>query len=221
MRVMHWGMVDYAEALARQKELVRAVAGGASGVLVLCEHPVVITLGRKAAMSNILISGQDLERRGISLVAVDRGGDVTLHAPGQLVAYPVMDLKTMGRDIRMCLQKMEQASVDFLLDFDIVARGQEAPEQGGPSYRGVWVGSRKIASMGIGISRWVTYHGIGLNISTDMGLFDLIRPCGLDVQMTSVKRLTGRVLPMREAAERFAEHFIRICDDKDRSSGAG
>ena len=145
------------------------------------------------------------------MVAADRGGDVTLHAPGQLVAYPILDLKTMGRDLGVYLRKLEQASVDFLLDFGIVAQGDN-------DRRGVWVGRSKIASIGIGVSHWVTYHGVGLNMTTDLELFKLIRPCGLDVAMTSVKKLTGKAPSMSVAAQKFAGHFLRVFDEKDNSS---
>ncbi len=219
MRVIHWGMIEYASAWHQQKELVREVAAGAPSAIVLCEHPSVITFGRKASDANIFLPKDVLEQRGVVCVSVDRGGDVTLHAPGQLIVYPIINLKLFGRDIKACLQKMEQASVAFLRDFGIVAKGQEG--HGASAYRGVWVGSRKIASIGIGISRWVTYHGIGLNITTDLGLFDYIRPCGLDVRMTSLQDLTGQTLPMREAAERFAGHCVRIFDGQDHSSRIG
>lgn len=172
---------------------------------------MTLTLGRSAHRQNIIASPHELLFRGVKLISADRGGDVTLHAPGQLVAYPVMDLKTMGRDLGVYLQKLEQTCVDFLLDFGIVAQGDE-------DRRGVWVGRCKIASIGIGVSRWVTYHGVGLNVSTDLGLFRLIRPCGLDVAMTSVKKLTGQAPSMAVAAGKFADHFLRVCSEQDHSS---
>ncbi len=211
MRVVHCGLVAYDAALQLQKDLVREVVAGGPSVLLLCEHPLTLTLGRAAKVHNILASKEELSRRGVVLVPADRGGDVTLHAPGQLVAYPVMDLKTMGRDLGVYLRKLEQATVDFLLDFGIVAQGDN-------DRRGVWVGQAKIASIGIGVSRWVTYHGVGVNITTDLDLFRLIRPCGLDVGMTSVKKLTGQAPSMSVAAEKFAVHFLKAFHDKDHSS---
>ncbi len=210
MRVIHCGLVEYKKALDLQKDFVREVAAGAPGVLLLCEHPVTLTLGRASHPHNVLVARDELLRRDIAVVEADRGGDVTLHTPGQLVAYPILDLKTMGRDLGVYLRKLEQASVDFLLDFGIVAQGDK-------DRRGVWVGRRKIASIGIGVSHWVTYHGIGMNITTDLNLFKLIRPCGLDVTMTSVKELTGRELLMPVAAEKFADRFLEVFDDKDHS----
>jgi len=211
MRVIHAGLIEYTKALELQKDLVREVKAGAPGVLLLCEHPATLTLGRTSHEHNILVAQDELVRRGVTVVEADRGGDVTLHAPGQLVAYPILDLKTMGRDLGVYLRKLEQASVDFLLDFGIVAQGDD-------DRRGVWVGRSKIASIGIGVSRWVTYHGVGVNIKTDLDLFKLIRPCGLDVTMTSIKALTGRELSMAVAAQKFAGHCLRVFYDKDHSS---
>ncbi len=205
MRIIHWGMIDYKESLSRQRMLVREVIDGAPSAVVFCEHPLTLTLGRAFKEKNFLYSRAELVRRGFSICMADRGGDVTLHAPGQLVVYPVMDLRRVGRDITAYLHKLEQACVDFLKDFDIVAKGDD-------DRRGVWVGSRKIASMGIGVSRWVAYHGIGINISTDLELFKAIRPCGLDVAMTSLKELTGRSLSMDVAALLFAEKSIKVFD---------
>ena len=211
MHVIQCGLIEYERALRLQKDLVREVAAGAPGVLFLCEHPATLTLGRTSHQHNILAPHDELVRRGVKVVAADRGGDVTLHAPGQLVAYPILDLKTMGRDLGVYLRKLEQASVDFLLDFGIVAQGDD-------DRRGVWVGPSKIASIGIGVSHWVTYHGVSVNISTDLDLFKLIRPCGLDVAMTSVKKLTGRSPSMSAAAQKFADHFLRVFHDKHHSS---
>ena len=211
MQVIQCGLIEYERALQLQKDFVREVVAGASGVLLLCEHPATLTLGRTSRPHNILVPQDELVRRGVSVAAADRGGDVTLHAPGQLVAYPILDLKIMGRDLGVYLRKLEQASVDFLLDFGIVAQGDN-------DRRGVWVGRAKIASIGIGVSRWVTYHGVGVNMTTDLELFKLIRPCGLDVAMTSVKKLTGKAPSMSVAAQKFAGHFLRVFDEKDHSS---
>jgi lipoate-protein ligase B len=211
MQVVQCGIIGYEEAFQLQKDYVREVKAGAEGVLLLCEHPVTLTLGRTYHQQNILTPEDELVRRGVTVVLADRGGDVTLHAPGQLVAYPILDLKTMGRDLGTYLRKLEQASVDFLLDFGIVAQGDDGR-------RGVWVGRAKIASIGIGVSHWVTYHGVALNIMTDLELFKLIRPCGLDVAMTSVKKLTGQAPSMAVAAEKFSHHCLRVFNEKDHSS---
>jgi lipoyl(octanoyl) transferase len=212
MRIMHWGFIEYERALHLQRDLVREVSAGAEEVLVLCEHPKTMTLGRAHRPENVLAPRTEFETRGFTVVSVDRGGDVTLHAPGQLVAYPLMDLKRRGRDIGAYLKKLEQTCVDFLRYFDIVAN------ESGERARGVWVGDKKIASIGIGVSRWVTYHGIAINITTDLDLFRLVRPCGLDVAMTSVLKETGKAPQMSVAAKKFAGYFIQAFHDTDHSS---
>jgi lipoyl(octanoyl) transferase len=203
VRIQSLGLVDYDKALARQKALVAEVARGADDALILCEHPCVITLGRRSSESNILSSRPDLSAKGVAVIAVDRGGDVTLHAPGQLVIYPVMDLKRAGIGLRDYLQKLEQAGVDLLKDFGIVATGDE-------DRRGVWAGRQKIASIGIGVSRWVTYHGMGLNVSVDLSLFSLIRPCGMDVGMTSMEKVLGHPVSLEYVQKKAVDHFSRV-----------
>jgi lipoate-protein ligase B len=200
---MHWGLVPYDEALRRQKALMREVIAGEPGALVLCEHPLTLTLGRASHEANLLWPREELARRGYALIEADRGGDVTLHAPGQLVVYPIIDLRLAQRDLGAYLDKLGQASVDFLADFGIVAESVK-------DRRGVWVGAAKIASIGIGVSRWVTYHGVAVNINNDLSLFRAIRPCGLDVAMTSVAQLTGQAVLVVRAAENFADHFLRV-----------
>lgn len=201
MRCVEWGTIDYEEAFRRQKAMACEVFGGAEDIVILCEHPAVITLGRKSSEANILLGRKDLAAQGIAVLPVDRGGDVTLHAPGQLIMYPIINLKRSGLDLRAYLQKLEQVGVDLLKDFDIVATGDD-------DRRGVWVGQEKIASIGVGVSHWVTYHGMGLNISTDLGLFGLIRPCGLNVRMTSVEKVLGRSVDMEKARLNARRHLV-------------
>lgn len=203
MRFENWGLIDYHTAWLRQKELVGGVKGGAEDVLVVCEHPCVITLGRQAHEQNLLLSRPALQEKGVTVLGVDRGGDVTLHAPGQMVIYPVIDLKRAGFGLKKYLINLEQVVVAFLAGFGIVANGDE-------SRRGVWVGRKKVASIGIGVSRWVSFHGIGLNIATDMSLFRLIRPCGLSVEMTSVSELLYKNVSVSETTSLFEQHFTHV-----------
>ena len=212
MRIIHAGVIEYGRALRLQKDLVQEVFSGAEEALVLCEHSKILTLGRAYHSENIFISREELGLRGFAVESVDRGGDVTLHAPGQLVVYPIMDLKRRGRDLSVYLQKMEQTCVDFLRDFGIVASESQGKA------RGVWVGDKKIASIGIGVSRWVTYHGMAINITTDLNLFKVIRPCGVDVCMTSVFKEAGEAVLISAAAKVFAGHFIRVFNGQDHSS---
>jgi lipoate-protein ligase B len=137
----------------------------------------------------VLADSRELERRGIDLLRIDRGGEVTLHAPGQLVIYPILRLERFHQDLKDYLLKLEELVIDLLRDFGIVANGLAGN-------RGVWVGERKIASIGIGVKRWVSFHGLALNVNTDLKLFTLIRPCGLTVEMTSLNQLLGREVDM-------------------------
>lgn len=197
------GLLSHAAAFERQKDLLQAIAAGAKDTLIVCEHPKTITLGRKYLETSLLASRQILIDRGFVLAEVDRGGDVTLHAPGQLVIYPLINLKRGGLGLRDYLRKLEQVAVDLLADFGIVANGDDGN-------RGVWISRRKIASIGIGVSRWVTYHGMGLNISTDLDLFKEIRPCGLDVRMTSLEMELKSQVNVEEIKQRVGKHFKRI-----------
>ncbi len=187
-------MIDYDAAYRIQKESVARVLTGGTQVLLLCEHPVVITLGRLAQEANIL-NREAIERSGIRVVPIDRGGDVTLHAPGQLVVYPILNLAQSSRDLRLHMQKLEQVAIDLLRSFGIVANRISGKT-------GVFVGPNKIVSLGIGVRKWVTFHGLGINVSTDLRLFDLIKPCGLDVRMTSMAQLKGEALKMGEVKDR-------------------
>jgi lipoyl(octanoyl) transferase len=203
--VRHLGRISYADALALQQELVaRRKLGETSDHLLLLEHPHVITLGRNGHMSNLLASGEILERAGISFFPTDRGGDVTYHGPGQLVGYPILDLRDWKRDVGAYVRGIEQALIDTLADYGIEA-GRIA------KLTGVWVGESKIAAIGVHLSRWVTSHGFALNVSTDLDYFKYIVPCGLTKPVTSMRRL-GVEAGVEEVACKFSTHFSRIFD---------
>lgn len=196
------GLIPYHEAYQIQMKTVAAVISGAPNTVFLCEHPAVLTLGRIAAEQNILVSPEELNNRKVELAKIDRGGEVTLHNPGQLVVYPIINLNEQGRGLRAYLHKLEQVAIDLLDDFDILARRIEGQ-------RGVWVGSRKIASIGVGVKKWVSYHGIAINVCNDLSLFSIIRPCGLDVQMASIESLKASPVKMPEVKRRFMHHWQR------------
>jgi lipoyl(octanoyl) transferase len=199
------GRVSYGDALALQQELVAQRKQGVIGdQLLLLEHAHVITLGRNGHMSNLLASPEILERAGISFFPTDRGGDVTYHGPGQLVGYPILDLREWKRDVGAYVRGIEQAIIDTLADYGIEA-GRI------PKLTGVWVGERKIAAIGIHISRWVTSHGFALNVSTDLSYFHYIVPCGLDRPVTSMRQL-GIEAGLDEVGRRLTRHFQRIFD---------
>lgn len=199
-RVKDIGLIDYEEAFQLQKQTVAEVIQGEFDTLLLCEHPMVFTLGRLADEQNFLIPPKDIQARGIKILPVDRGGEVTLHGPGQIVTYPIFHLNHFRRDLRHFLYKLEQVAIDLLQDFDIVARRISGR-------RGVWVGQEKIASLGIGVKKWVSFHGMAVNVNTDLDLFSMIKPCGLDVKMTSMAKLLGHEVILNEVKERIVQHY--------------
>jgi lipoyl(octanoyl) transferase len=190
LEVVRAGVVPYAEALERQRALAHArLEGGLPhDLLLLLEHPPVITLGRNSRETHLL------RREGIDVFEVERGGDVTYHGPGQLVGYPILDLTGYRQDLHWYLRTLEQALIDALAELGISAMRN-------PGHTGVWTrsgggeggGARKIASIGIHVKQWVTWHGFALNVTTDLAQFDRIVACGIPgVEMTSVERETGR-----------------------------
>ena len=199
------GLIDYSKAYAIQKEWVDKVIAGHEPVILLCEHPVVLTLGRLASQENFLTSKKMIEQKGIQILDIDRGGEVTLHSPGQLVAYPILDLRFYGKDLKRYLHKLEQVAIDLLKDFDILADRFSGRT-------GAWVGLDKIVSIGIGVKKWVSFHGLAVNVNTDLTLFNLIRPCGLSVQMTSIAKLKDKKIDMQTVKERLIKQFCRHFD---------
>ena len=182
LRIDDLGRRPYAEVLELQRDLRRRRIEGELGedVLLLVEHPPVITLGRGTRSSSLLIAPAELERRGVEVFEVERGGDVTFHGPGQLVGYPILDLGGHRQDLHWYLRSLEDVLIQALGALDIEA-GRN------PGLTGVWTAGRKIASIGIHVKQWVTLHGFALNVTTDLDPFDLIVPCGIrQVVMTSV-----------------------------------
>jgi lipoate-protein ligase B len=185
--VAHLGRVPYAAALELQRDVARRRIAGeiAEDVLLLVEHPPVVTLGRSSKQAHLVASPALLASQGVELFEVERGGDVTFHGPGQLVGYPIIDLKRHRRDLHWYLRQVEEALIVALAKLGIVAGRKE-------KYTGVWIGDRKIASIGVHARDWVTWHGFALNVTTELRYFDLIVPCGIpEVVMTSVERELG------------------------------
>jgi lipoate-protein ligase B len=177
----------YAGTLELQRTLCRRRLAGEldRDLLLLVEHEPVITLGRATRATSLPLAGAELERRGVAVVEVERGGDVTYHGPGQLVGYPILQLREHREDLHWYLRQLEAALISTLAGLGIAA-GRN------PGLTGVWTGGRKIASIGIHVKQWVTFHGFALNVSTDLRGFDLIVPCGIrDVVMTSVAAELG------------------------------
>lgn len=203
MEFIDLGLIDYDAAYQRQKEAVDKVLTGEAERIFLCEHPAVLTLGRLADSNYIRYPREELSRRKITVKSIDRGGEVTLHAPGQLVIYPILDLRHYGKDLKRYLFLLEQVAIDLLREFDILASRISGRT-------GAWAGDKKIASIGIGVKKWVSFHGLAVNLNTDLKLFSLIKPCGLDVQMTSVADLKKTPVNMPQAKNVLKQVFENI-----------
>jgi lipoyl(octanoyl) transferase len=198
------GRTGYAEAFEMQRLLAeQRKRAEIPNQLLFVEHPHVITLGRNGQLQNLLASEEVLRRAGIEFHETDRGGDITYHGPGQIVGYPIFDLREWHRDVGKYLRAMEQAIIDTLAEFDIQAGRVEKAT-------GVWVKGAKIAAIGVHLSRWVTSHGFALNVSTDLRYFQYIVPCGLTKPVTSMYALgcrAERENVQRVLARQFALHF--------------
>ncbi len=203
LEIADWGLMDYAAAAARQQMWVQErIADRIPDRLILVEHPPVVTLGRSAGTKDLCIPQNDYAEKGIAVVTVERGGMATYHGPGQLVAYPILKLK--HRDLHRFVQRL-LAVVSEVLKAHGLAPGLK---DGNP---GVWIGSAKIASIGMAVRKWVTFHGISLNVNTDLTPFQWIIPCGHpNERITSMARLLGRFLDMQAVKTDFIQAFVEI-----------
>lgn len=192
--VFNLGLIGFQEGLAFQKKIFNDVRSGAlKSAFIICRHKPVITLGRKADRKNILVSEGELKKRGIELCEVERGGDVTYHGPGQLMLYPIINLSLSGRDIHMHLRRLEEAAIGFFSDFGLATKRVKG-------LTGAWRGAEKIASIGICVRGWVTFYGIAMNIKRDdLPNFSLIRPCGMDIIMSSLESSLGEDVDILKA----------------------
>lgn len=210
--VVDLGLVPYAPAYELQQRLVAArKAGAIPDVLLLCEHPHVVTLGRNGRREHLRASDHLLRQMNVEFHATDRGGDITYHGPGQLVGYPILNLAEIRRDVAWYVRGLEEAMIRATAGFGITA-------QRVPGLTGVWIdlpGARpeKLAAIGVHLSRWVTSHGFAYNISTDLRYFDLIVPCGIpDKKATSLERLLGRTVQREEVAPEIVARFGEVFD---------
>jgi lipoate-protein ligase B len=203
--ILNLGLVDYKEAWDLQHYLwSRRVEGKLPDLLLFLEHPHVITLGRRGNRSNLIVSPEVLEAMKIPLFHVERGGDVTYHGPGQMVVYPILDLKEYGYRLIRYVDQLEEIILRVLDDFGIEGRKD-------PLNRGVWVNQEKIASIGVAIKRWVSFHGFALNYETDLKYFDLIHPCGLrGKKMTTLTKILGIKISKEALMEKILFQFRRI-----------
>jgi lipoate-protein ligase B len=205
LEVMGLRRMEYEEALRLQERLRDEclASGGRRNYLLMVEHPPVITVGRSGSARDVLADTGRLAQLGVSVVETNRGGEVTFHGPGQLLAYPIIDLAPRGRDLHRYLRDLEAWLVRVCRSYGVAAHAQSP-------HTGVWVEGGKIASIGIAVRRWVSTHGVALNVDTDLSYFDLIVPCGLEgVRMTSLAAELGAAPPLEEVAGRAAEFFAQ------------
>lgn len=205
--VVNLGCLAFSEALGLQRAVSAARINGAvpDDVLLLVEHPPVITLGRSTKGGNLQLPDAALAARGVERFEVERGGDATFHGPGQLVGYPIVDLKQHTQDLHWYLRQVEEVLIVALATVGL-------PASRVATYTGVWIEQRKIASIGVHARDWVTRHGFALNVDTDLSFFDLFTPCGIaDVVMTSTRQELGEHAPaLADMQERVAAAFAQV-----------
>lgn len=199
-----WGLIDYQEAWDKQKDLVKRVQSGEKSTLVFCQHPSVITVGKNGSESNLTMPKEFYEEKKIEIIWNNRGGDVTLHNPLQLVAYPIFNLSNFKEDLHWFLRVLEDCVIETIAHYHL---------KGGrfPGYTGVWLEQeRKICAMGLHCSRWVTSHGLALNVSNDLSEFDYIIPCGIkEKQVTSIAKEIGTYIDINKVKEQLLSSFIK------------
>src|SRR6202047_4094534 len=222
-RTIDLGLIGYAEAYALQKRIVAArKAGAIDDVLLLCEHPHVITQGRNGKREHLLATENVLRQKGVAFYETSRGGDVTYHGPGQMVGYPILNLAAIRRDVVWYVRMLEEVMIRASADFGVtaareagktgawVATKEELAQNALRTQRGI-ERTEKVGGIGVHISRGVTSHGFAYNVSTDLRFFDLIVPCGIaGRKATSLEKLLGRGVPVGEAATRLARHFGEV-----------
>jgi lipoate-protein ligase B len=203
--IIDLGLMDYKEAWDLQHTLwSRRVEGKIPDLLLFTEHPHVITLGRRGNHSHLKVSQEVMNAMKIPVFHVERGGDVTYHGPGQMVVYPILNLKDYGYRLIRYVSQLEEVILSVLRDFGIEGKKDL-------SNRGVWAEDDKIASIGVAIKRWVSFHGIALNYATDLKYFELINPCGLEgVKMTSMERILRKKMSKDRLTEKVCFHFKKI-----------
>jgi lipoyl(octanoyl) transferase len=217
LHVRRLGVVPYADALALQARLVEARrADRIPDQLLLLEHPPVITLGVRARndRSHVLASPATLEARGVALFETGRGGDVTYHGPGQLVGYPILDLRPDRCDVHRYVRDIEEALIRASALLGVAAARASG-------LTGVWVGDAKLAAIGVRIARWITSHGFALNVSTNLDHFNLIVPCGIPKAVTSFEKLLARSVPLTEVEAAISTAFADVFDRELHDASAG
>ncbi len=205
--VMRLGKVDYDEAVTKQMELVERVQADKDlAYLLLLSHNHVFTIGRFGSRDNILASENILNERGVIVRRTRRGGDITYHGPGQIIGYPILSLSRRRLNIRKYFSKLESLLISVLSRYGIEGRCDD-------DYPGAWVGEEKVAALGVGISKWVAFHGFALNVNTNLSHFDMIVPCGITHRrVTSMAKILGRSLDEEEVTQAVEEGFLSEFD---------
>lgn len=209
-RVFDLGLINFTRALDFQKEtFCRVKENEFNAALIFCRHYPVISLGRKSEKDAILAGKDELEAKGISVCEIERGGSVTYHGPGQLIIYPVFNLNYFKKDVNLFLRSLEGIIIATLAKFYIPANTR-------PGLTGVWVEDKKIASIGIAIRNWITYHGLAINVKKDdLANFSLIQPCGMDIMMTSMETQLGRHPSFELVKMAVREAFLNLTNEMD------
>ena len=204
LQIRNCGLADYRDILKLQLHLRQEKQQGKiPNTALIVEHPPVITLGARQSMNKLLVAREELEKRGIDVVDIRRGGGATAHNPGQLVCYPILNLQELGLGISEYIRTLEETGAELLDQFGV----HSTRRKGSP---GLWIGERKIASIGVRVSKFVTYHGMAINIRNDLSIFDFMVPCGLDnVEMTSALKETGRKISMNKAKREMTDILVR------------
>ena len=204
------GLTPYADALALQLDLcAKRQENAINNTVLLVEHPAVITLGARKSENKLLQSRENLTRQGIDVVDVRRGGGTTAHNPGQIVAYPILELKSLALDINGYVRQLEAIGIDLLARFGIAAARRKG-------YPGLWIGEKKIGAIGVQLKKWVTLHGMAINISNDLTIFENIVPCGIEgVRITSVRNETGTTEPIAGVKQQLGRLFVKYFSSKE------
>lgn len=203
------GVIPYAEGLALQERIVAARKNNAiDDVLIFCQHPHVLTLGRSGNRANLLASEHVLRQKNVELFETNRGGDITYHGPGQIVGYPILNLDQINRDVHWYVRSLEETMIRATADFGIRAFRI-------PGKTGIWVqqvaGEEKLAAIGVHLSRWITSHGFAYNVATDLRYFDLIVPCGIaERKATSLEKLLASAVSLDEVCSVLGRHFAEV-----------
>ncbi len=198
------GLTPFAAAWALQRRLVAARQQGIiSDVVILLEHQPVVTIGRSGDHGHLLVPRDLLAQRGVEVYDIERGGSATYHGPGQLVAYPILDLRALDEDVVRFMRALEESVIRTVADFGITGSRRRG-------FPGVWVGEAKIAAVGVAVKRRVTMHGLALNVTTDLEPFTWINPCGLGRPVTSMTQVLGREVTLTEVTDAYARRFAEV-----------